>query len=270
VIFRVCFYFLKQKQFDATYGAMVDPNTGRPMDAETAKRVAMADPAAVAIAQYQVAPPTMSRGGQGAAIMRRVLAINPAYNAQNWQAQGNLLKSYTSGKQSTEINGINTALGHVGTLGDAIDALNNGDVQVLNRIANGVGAQVGSSRQTTFQAIVHKVAPAINRAYVGGVGSQGEIQTQESDFDPRMSPAQLKSNVATTVKLLRSKIGSLENQWKQTMGNDADFEGRFIMPEAKSVVDKWSGGAVPTKPAAGAPGAVKPKNADEYLKSIGR
>jgi hypothetical protein len=77
-----------------------------------------------------------------------------------------------------------------------------------------------------------------------------------------MSPQQLNSNVATTVKLLRSKIGSLENQWKQTMGSD--FASRFITPEAASVANRWapqSAGA--TQPAA-APKTVSSALVHQY------
>ena len=227
----------QQKQFDVTYGAMLDGN-GQPLAPEAAKAVAMQDPMAVAIANYQLPPPAAGRSGPGAGVLRKVMAINPSYNAQNWQAQAQMMRNFTSGSTSKEISGINTALGHVATLGEAIDALHNNNVQVLNRIGNAYNVQTGGDAVTTFNAIVHKVAPELNRAYVGGVGSQGEIKTQESDFDPKLGDRQLRSNVAITTKLLRSKIGSLENQWKTTMGSD--FGARFIMPEAKAAVEKWA------------------------------
>jgi hypothetical protein len=226
-----------QRQFDATYGALLGPN-GEQLSPEAQKSMAQQDPMAVAVANYQLPPPAASRGGQGAMVLRKVMAINPAYNAQNWQAQAGMMKGYTAGSQSKEIGGINTALGHVGQLADAVDALHNNDTQALNRIANFYQVQTGGTAATTFGAIVHKVAPEINRAYVGGVGAQGEVLAQESDFDSKMSPQQLNSNVGTTVKLLRSKIGSLENQWKQTMGTD--FAGRFITPEAAGVVNRFA------------------------------
>lgn len=235
----------QQRQFDATYGALLSPD-GKPLDADAAKAVASQDPMAVAVANYQIPPPNAGRSGPGAGILRKVMAINPQYNAQNWQAQSAMMKGYTSGSQSKEISGINTALGHIGQLGDAIDALKNGNIQVLNKIANAYGVQTGNDAVTTYRAIVHKVAPEINRAYVGGVGSQGEVMTQESDFDPKMGDQQLRSNVGITTKLLRSKIGSLENQWKNTMGTD--FESRFITPEAKQVSDKWGSGGKAAQP----------------------
>ncbi len=239
----------QQQQFDVTYGSLVTPD-GRPMDPEAAKAVASQDPLANAIANYQVAPPAATtRGGAPNPTMRKVLYINPGYDVKNWEGQKKMYNAYTSGQQSKEIGGIVTALGHVGTLGHAIDALNNGNVPLLNQIANSLSVATGGDAVTTFRAIVHKVAPEINRAYVGGVGAQGEILAQESDFDPKLGDRQLRSNAGITVKLLRSKIGSLENQWKTTMGRD-DFGDRFLTPEAKEALDKFS---PQQAPAAGAP-----------------
>jgi hypothetical protein len=248
-----------QAQFDATYGSLLGPN-GEALTPEAMKAIALQDPVAVGISNYQLAPPTI-RGGAGATTLRKVMAINPGYSAQNWQAQKTMLERYTSGTESKEISGINTALGHVAALGEAIDALKNGDIQLLNRLGNYLGVQTGGDAVTTFKSIVHKVGPEINRAYVGGVGSQGEIIAQESDFDPNLGDKQLRSNVAITAKLLRSKIGSLENQWNKLMvakgqeGND--FKDRFIMPEAKHAIDKWAPGEGAAPAPSGARGGTQ-------------
>jgi hypothetical protein len=236
-----------QRQFDATYGSLLGPN-GEQLSPEAQKAMAEQDPAAKAIANYQMAPPSLSRG-VGSGIMRKVMAINPSYDAKNWKAQSGMLDSYTSGAKSKEISGIVTSLGHIGVLGTAIDALHNHDVQLMNRVANFLSVQTGGDAVTTFNAIVHKVAPELNRAYVGGVGAEGEIKSQESDFNPALGDKQLRNNVAITTKLLRSKIGSIEQQWKTTMNRD-DFGHRFMTPEAKAALDRWApeGGAQAAPP----------------------
>lgn len=192
------------------------------------------------IMEYRSPQPSTSRSNPtNQAINYWLPKVAPGYDVTKFSARNKMMTSFTSGQQSKEIGGIVTALGHVGVLGDAIDALNNGNIQVLNSFANKFGVQVGKDPVTTFNAIVHKVAPELNRAYVGGVGSQGEIKDQASDFEAKMGDQQLRSNVGITAKLLRSKIGSLENQWKQTMGSD-DFDQRFMTPEAQAALDKWS------------------------------
>lgn len=169
-------------------------------------------------------------------IMQAVAAADPQFSVQRAQ----LRQAYTTGRQSQEINAINTSLGHVGALGDAIDALNNGDVQALNRIANAYDVQVGETPVTTLRTIVNRVGPELVRAYSGAAGGEEERKQVEADFDPKNSPSQLKQNVGTTVRLLRSKISSLENQWDQNKGPGMpSFQDRFIMPAADDVLGKW-------------------------------
>ena len=168
-------------------------------------------------------------------IMANVFEKDPQFSEQRAQ----LRKDFTVGKHSTEINSINTALVHVGVLNDAIDAMNNGNIQVLNKISNELGAQVGSDKMTTFNTIVHRVGPEISKAYIGSGGSAGERGADEKDFDPKLGPQQLKSNAAMTAQLLRSKISSLENQWNQNRSDAMpEFQQRFITPQAQQVLQK--------------------------------
>lgn len=168
-------------------------------------------------------------------VMGAVFQQDPQFSEQ----RAELRKDFTVGKHSTEINAINTAMGHIGVLNDAIDALNNGNVKALNQLANSLGVQVGNDKVTTFNTIVHRVGPEIAKAYVGSGGSAGERGADEKDFDPSLGPQQLRSNAAITAQLFRSKISAFENQWDQNKSaNMPSFQERFIMPEAQRTLDK--------------------------------
>jgi hypothetical protein len=173
-------------------------------------------------------------------VMGGVYQDDPQWNEQRAQ----LRKDFTVGKHSTEINAINTAMGHVGVLGDAIDALNNGDIKSLNAIGNRLGIEFGTKTgDATAMAkmIVHRVGPELSKAYVGAGGSAGERGADEADFNENLAPHILKNNVTGTVTLLRSKIGSLENQWNQNKSDSMpSFQDRFISPEAQQQLSKWS------------------------------
>lgn len=172
-------------------------------------------------------------------IMGAVFETDPQFSEQRAQ----LRKNYTvpqGNNAATQINAINTAMGHVGVLGDAIDALDNGNLKQLNRVANALGVQVGKDPVTVFNTIVHRVGPELTRAYVGSAAGEGERQLTEKDFDPTLGPQQLRSNVQMTARLLRSKISSLENQWNQNAAAGQDFQSRFIMPEAQRQLNKWA------------------------------
>lgn len=166
-------------------------------------------------------------------------AAYPNYSEQNYDARHKMVLDYTSGKTSQQINAINTAGGHLAALADAADALKNNNVQLVNLIANKVGVAIGKDPVTTFNTIVHRVGPELAAAYIQGGGGEGERGTTAADFDPKLGPDQLKSNLAITAKLLGSKISSNENQWKQTMERD-DFRDRFLSPEAKAAFARLS------------------------------
>jgi hypothetical protein len=205
------------------------------------------------------------------AVMGQVFSKDPQFNEQRAQ----LRKDFTVGKHSNEINAINTAMGHVGVLGDAVDALNNGDIKRLNQIANFLGVETGSDNKTTFQTIVNRVGPEISSAYLASGGSAGERGANAKDFDPSLSPQQLKSNISITAKLLRSKIGSLENQWDQNAAPGVQsFQDRFITAEAKKQLDKWApqksgGGVTVTDPAGGVHTFPNQKSADAFKAAAG-
>ena len=194
-------------------------------------------------------------------VMGAVFEQDPQFSEQRAQ----LRKAFTTGKQSSEINAINTAMGHVGVLGDAIDALQNGNLRGLNAIANRYGLETGSTPQAVFKTIVHRVGPELSKAYIGAGGSAGERGSDEKDFDENLAPQTLRANVGITAKLLRSKISSLENQWDQNRGPGMQsFEERFIMPEAARQLEKW---APQGQQAGGAMGQV-PAGATRYYQGV--
>jgi len=184
-------------------------------------------------------PPAGRNNPTNSAIRYWVNALDPQHDDTTFPARNKLMTNLTSGSGAKSIGAINTALGHAGILSDAIDALDNNNVPLLAAVANKIGVAVGSTPQTTLETIVHRIGPELAAAYIEGGGSAGERGTTEEDFSLNKGGAQLKKNVAITAQLLRSKIASTENQYKQTMGRD-DFQKRFITPEAQATLDKLS------------------------------
>src|ERR1035437_1461420 len=170
-------------------------------------------------------------------VMGSVFQQDPQFSEQRAQ----LRKGFTVGAQSKQVNAVNTALGHAGVLGEAIDALGNGNIKVLNKIANDLGVQTGNDAATTYNTIVHRLGPEITTAYVGAGGTAGDRGTNEKDFDYSLGPKQLKSNLGVTVKLFRSMNNSLENQWNQNKsGNMPGYQEHFIMPQAQQTLQKYA------------------------------
>lgn len=168
-------------------------------------------------------------------VMNQVYAIDPQFNEQRAQ----LRKAYTLGPQSKEINAINAVIDHVGAMNDAVDALNNGDLKVLNGLANKFGVATGTSASAVFKTIVHRVGPELSKAYLGAGGSAGERGADEADFSDSLAPNILHDNANVTLHLLNSKIGALRNQWDENSAPGVQsFDDRFLTKNARAAIAK--------------------------------
>lgn len=172
-------------------------------------------------------------------IMGDILAKYPDFNATNYNALNQMVTRYTSGGQEAkQINAVNTAVGHAGILNDAINALNNNDLKTLNRFANFVKVETGSSAPAVFDTIARKVSDEIQTAYVATGGTGKERGATASDFDRNLAPGVLHDTVRTSAQLLRSKLGALANQWNNMPGTGGNFEQRFISPYTRDTMNR--------------------------------
>jgi hypothetical protein len=195
------------------------------------------------IGQYRLAPTLLGRVlNKHPDLLGQVVAKYPAWDQTLYNAKNAMVTGYFSGPQGKQIDAINTAVGHLGTLDQAVDALQNGDLKTLNSIANQWKVQTGNSAPTVFNTIVHRVAPELAAAYVAGGGTGAERVGDENDLNASLGPTQLHDNIRTSAGLLRSKMGSLENKWNLLpygVGNEMPFS-RFITPDAQNTLNRLS------------------------------
>ena len=221
--------------------AAAAPAAARPAAAGAASPANTKDSIVDMIGQYKLNPTVIQRmTTKHPEILAAVGQKYPDFDQTTYNAKNKLITGFTSGPQSKEINAINTVAGHLDELDQAVDALNNTRVPVLNALANKLGVAIGDTPQTTFRTIVHRVGPEITGAYVAGGGGETERLADAADFSENNAPDQLHKNVGETVKLLRSKIGALENQYQNTVGRQ-DFQQRFITPSAQAAFTRLAG-----------------------------
>lgn len=201
------------------------------------------------IGQYKMNPQLLSRMMyKHPEMVGLVQQKYPDWDQTSYEAKNKMVQSYTSGPESKSINAISTALGHAGELGQAIEALNNGDtgLKFLRGLAQKASIQLGTdagSNVAVFKTIVHRLAPEITAAYVQGGGGEGERIANAEDFDPSLAGKTLRGNLGETIKLLRSKIAAQEQQWNNTYKPtrpEDDFSTRFLTPQAKDALQKYS------------------------------
>lgn len=235
---------LEQKKFNATLGSGLDAN-GRPLSSDEAKTAAMADPVARAIANYQTPPPGTRTSALGVAMMRKVLAIDPNYDATKFPERAKITQDFSaSGASGKAMTSTDTALSHLHVLSQAGDALKNGDIQAINKLANFLGAQTGSSPKVTYDSIVATVAPEISKAVIGATGGEGDRKTMAANFSSNNSDAQREGAIGATAKLLGARFEKQGQAYESDMGKPL---GRKLSPESQKVLDRYSG----STPAAG-------------------
>lgn len=140
-----------------------------------------------------------------------------------FQAVRATLKDFTSGKDAGTLNAINTARGHTEQGIAAVDALNNGDIPALNRIAQFYHVQTGSSAPLVFNSIKNALEGEISKSLTGAGATVSEIAKVGQDFSNAGSPQQLKDVFAAYGHLLDTKKGNLADQFKQGMQGKPNF-----------------------------------------------
>jgi len=152
------------------------------------------------------------------------------------------LKEYASTKTNTaggNAIAFNTAIGHLGMLADAADALGNGSTPLLNSIAQRFAKETGSAAPTKFDTIKNAVNTEVAKVFKGGVPADAEIQEQAQTLSRASSPAQIKGAIAVLVGLMNSRINTLQDRYRSVVGEENED---LLSPESKRVIQKLQGG----------------------------
>ncbi len=191
------------------------------------------DKVAEAIANYSQAPMSSFAMGKpiGAAIMSKVMELNPSYDAKNFAAAQQTLTAFSKGPEAQKVRSFNVALSHLDTLGQLTDALQNGNIPLINKLGNAVSQQTGSPAVTNFSAAKQIVANEIVKAIVGSGGGVEDRAKAQATIAAANSPAQLKGVIDTYKQLMGGQLGGLKQQYETGARRD-DFD-RMLSPEAQ-------------------------------------
>jgi hypothetical protein len=127
--------------------------------------------------------------------MRRVMEINPNYDATTYAAKLKGAKDFATGQQGNALRSVETANAHLDQMGELVDALNNGNIPIVNRIANAYQQQTGNPAPTNFEAVKNIIGQEVVKAIVAGGGSAGERDEAAKAFSAANSPTQLKQAI---------------------------------------------------------------------------
>lgn len=133
---------------------------------------------------------------QKAAFLSALNKQYPDYDYTTVGAKAQAAKSFATGPLGNSLRSVSTANAHLDQLGTMVDALNNGDVPLLNKLGNAWATQTGQTAPTNFNAIKNVVGQEVVKAIVAGGGGVGEREEAANAFNAAGSPAQLKGVIS--------------------------------------------------------------------------
>ena len=194
-------------------------------------------------------------------MLQLVAQYDPSFDAVEYNARARARTDATSGKLAQNNNALNTGIGHVWQLAQAVDALHNGNWQSFNALKNWWSEEFGGTAPTNFEAIRDRVAPEITKVWRGAGGAKSDIKRDIATLSDAKSPAQLYGALAEIAGLMESKIGANEAQYENIMGPTAG-KLQMITPQSQEILKRLDSFSQPSpaKGQSGSGGAHPPGN----------
>jgi hypothetical protein len=178
-------------------------------------------------------------------ILDAATKYDPSFDAVNYNARAKARQAFTSGPQSQQVNALNTVVGHLSDLSKDADALKNTWSPTYNTVANMLTSASGRPEVKRFDATKNAVTDELTRVWRQAGGTEADIKAWGSTLDAAGSPEQMHGVIAQIGGLLESKLGALQDQYRQGMGTNAIS---VITPAARAALDRLQGKAAPSAP----------------------
>lgn len=145
-------------------------------------------------------------------ILGRVMEINPQYDATTVAAKAKAARDFTTGALGNSMRSFQVAGQHLDQLGQLVDALDNRNLQIVNKIGNAYATQTGNPAPTNFEAAKDVVSKEVVKAIVAGGGGVTERQELSHLMSSAKSPAQLKGVIQQYRNLMAAQHDALLSQ----------------------------------------------------------
>jgi hypothetical protein len=237
-------------------GAPLDPNAvafGSYMLYKTGKMPAMGmggGPARMAIisgaaqlAQQEAAGQPIQNQGFDTAIA----------NGQDFTGAQRMINSVAGGPLGNQARSINNDVGHLQLMENLFTGLQNGDVQIVNKLGNQWGKAFGSPIPTNIQTAASFIGPeTIKILSNNGSSGTGEERQEFSNTAANLAnaPEQTGQAIGTLKAMLGRQLTDMALQYHGATGR-SDFVRRYVAPDVAQYLDV-------APQAAGAESAVQP------------
>lgn len=202
---------------------------GTPVDPATANLIWQ-------VVNYHIDPTKMTslKNNERERLINLASQYDPTYNSSQFGVIQKTREDYTSGKSAQTIRSLNTAIGHLNTLAQAGQGLNNGSLPFLNSAKNAISQGTGQPQVNRFNTAANAVAGEMAQVFKNSGATDDEIKSWKSTLDPNMSPQQLQVAINQMISLMGSRLSALQSQYSANVGKPANFS--FISPESQQIL----------------------------------
>lgn len=169
--------------------------------------------------------------------LQEVAQFDPSFDATNYNNRAKARGALLTGKLGSSANALNTAIGHVGMLGEQGDETASHNFTPVNVVENYLSQTFGSPGVTNFRDTAQKLADELESAYRNGGGAEQGVVRQLRSLDPNMSAAQKQGIIKNALELLSSKQAA--NLYQYNLGSGGKPEVDLLDPSARAVLDQF-------------------------------
>lgn len=239
------------------------------------------DPNAVAFGSYMLYKtgkmPTLGMGGgaarmailSGAAQLGQQEAsgqnvTNPAFdnaiaNGQDFSTTQRGLNAFAVGPPSNQARSINNVVGHLQLMENLFTGLQNGDVQIANKIGAQWKKAFGSEVPTDIQTAASFIGPELTKILSANNSTGTAPERQEfsnTAANLANAPEQTGGAIATLKNMLGRQMTDLAIQYHGATGR-SDFARRYVAPDVARYLDiEPEGASSALTPTGGGPSAT--------------
>jgi hypothetical protein len=194
------------------------------------------------IADYTINPsslPTRQYKGVGGLTQAQVVSLasqyDPTYDSKQYATRQALIKNFSSGIYSQNINSLNTAISHMSSLADASKSLGNSSFTPFNAGINAIKSTFGSGTpgkaQLDISAVTNEIATALRKSGV----TDTDIKNL-GILNKNSAPDQVNKYIEGATELLSGRLQNLQDTYTLGMGK-SPVKG-FLNPSASEALIK--------------------------------
>lgn len=200
---------------------------------------------AIVDGRYPVPTGKQAMSPQWQAAIAAAQQVDPTLDAGSYKSRAAARQNFTSGKGAMEIKALNTLAGHLQTLSDSLDQMDNSDISLVNRGSNLIGKEFGGKRGQAlaqFNTSAKAVGDEAAKVFAGGQSALGDRREIGESLDPNAPNSNLRATLKTYAELVQSRLSAIQDQANQAMGYGSRSI-QVVTPKAAKTFQKFAGGA---------------------------